>query len=78
VEFDIMFPDKLEAPRDELIGKLLPKRKEEGSMDGLTVYPMTIDMSSTSSSSSSANRTGASAPPEHAESEPIPPQCHVQ
>jgi chaperone protein DnaJ len=71
LEFDIVFPDKLDPPRDEFIYKLLPKRKEDTGLNDAIVYKMEMDHSTSSTKTKHAE-------PEHAESEPIPPSCHVQ
>jgi DnaJ-class molecular chaperone len=72
LEFDIIFPDKLEKPRDELIAKLLPKRKEDEIKDDVKTYEMMIEPEK-SSSQSQDKRT-----PEHEDGEPIPQNCHIQ
>lgn len=79
VEFEIIFPDTLEAPRDELIGKLLPKRKlMNEQLSDKKVYPLEhVSASSTSASSKKASRHSHTTA-EEAEPEPLPPNCHVQ
>ena len=41
IEFDIIFPDKLEERREDLIKKLLPKRKTSNTSKNLESYSIT-------------------------------------
>lgn len=69
IEFTILFPDKLEAPRDELITKLLPKRKQPESMEG-DIHQLVASSPASSPTQSNINEETAE--------EPIPPNCHIQ
>ena len=78
IEFDILFPEKLEAPRDELIMKLLPKRKQTEQVEG-TVYTLdAVTAAQQSNISDSKWKKTAENMDVDGENEAIPPNCHIQ
>jgi DnaJ family protein A protein 2 len=78
IEFDILFPDKLETARAELVMKLLPKRKQSETLDGITVYSLEHVTSAQSAASAAQRKQSTPQMDVDGENEAIPPNCHVQ